>query len=254
MLLLRMVLLKKLFNKIIWQNRERNIKLLLMMKNDWGKIRVASGLSDDTLRALDASGWRVAYRHGEHVVWEGDEPTAIYFVRDGLVEIYRTAMDGREHTLGIILPGQGFNLVPALRETTENPASARCVKASTLLAVSTADVRALMGRFPDLALAIAGEMAERLENMVNKAGGLALQSVRQRLAVFLIAQADAAGVTPRLIWTRDEMARQIGTVRDVIVRNLKRLEDEGVIQRDKGNIVLLNKEKLQAIASGEDAT
>lgn len=224
------------------------------MKNDWKKIRIASSLSDNALRALDASGWRIAYRSGEPIVWEGDEPTAIYFVQDGLVEIYRTAMDGREHTLGIILPGQGFNLVPALRETTENPASARCVKASALLAVSTADVRVMMGRFPDLALAMAREMAERLENMVNKAGGLALQSVRQRLAVFLIAQADAAGMAPHQIWTRDEMARQIGTVRDVIGRNLKRLEGEGVIRRDKGTILLLDKEKLQQIASGEDAT
>jgi CRP/FNR family transcriptional regulator len=105
-----------------------------------------------------------------------------------------------------------------------------------------------------VAIALAQEMAFRLESMADKAGALALQSVRQRLAAFLIAEADKAESGSGISWTRDEMARQIGTVRDVIGRNLRGLEEEGIIRRKKGDILLLDKEGLLRIARGADAT
>ena len=52
------------------------------------------------------------------------------------------------------------------------------------------DAQRLMGQYPDLTVALAEEMAERLELMTRKAGALALQSVRQRLAAFLIKEAE----------------------------------------------------------------
>ena len=249
-----MTLLIMIFNKIIKPNPKENIKLILIMKNDWHMIQIATGLPADALQALDDCGWQVAYRAGGPVLWEGDACTALFFVQSGAVEIYRTALDGHEHTLGIILPGRGFNLVPVLREKGENPASARCVKASALLALSREDVHRIMQRYPQVAIALAQEMAFRLESMADKAGALALHSVRQRLAAFLIAEADKAESGSGISWTRDEMARQVGTVRDVIGRNLRGLEEEGIIRRKKGDILLLDKEGLLRIARGGDAT
>jgi len=50
------------------------------------------------------------------------------------------------------------------------------------------------------------------------------------------------------------MARQIGTVRDVVGRNLRVLEEDGVLRREKGNILLLDRQKLIEIAEGRDTT
>ena len=51
-------------------------------------------------------------------------------------------------------------------------------------------------------------------------------------------------------WTQDDMARQIGTVRDVIGRTLRDFEGKGLIQRDRGNISLIDREGLERTANG----
>ena len=224
------------------------------MRNDWQSVALASDLSPQCRRELDACVWQVAYRKGEAVVWEADDCKALYFVSSGAVEIYRTAVDGREHTLGVIMPGQVLNVVPVLREEAKNPANARCIRDTILLILGREDARRLMGHYPELAIALAEAMADRLQQMTRKAGALALHTVRQRLAAFLIAEADQDDKAPHIFWTRDDMARQIGTVRDVIGRNLRDMETEGVLRREKGNIILLDRVRLQRIANGEEPT
>ena len=224
------------------------------MQNNWKKIALFEKLSAESAQAVDACAWQVHFLDGDPVVWEDDVCRAMYFVQIGAVEIYRTAVDGREHTLSVILPGQGFNLVPVLGKEALNPANARCLQDSSLLAVGREDVQRLMRQYPDLTVALAEEMAERLEMMTRKAGALALQSVRQRLAAFLVNEAEKERTETDIYWTRDDMARQIGTVRDVVGRNLRELEAEGVLRREKGNILLLDRLRLTEIAEGRDTT
>jgi len=224
------------------------------MKNNWKDIEFFSHLSLPCAQAVDNCAWKVPYRAGDAVIWEDDACRALYFVQSGAVEVYRTALDGREHTLGVIFPGQGFNLVPVLRKDTKNPANVRCIQGASLLALGREDVQRLMGRYPDLAIALAQELASRLEMMTHKAGALALESVRQRLAAFLITEAEKGKAGHGIYWTQDDMARQIGTVRDVVGRNLRELQAQGVLRREKGNIVLLDRKRLQQIAQGVDTT
>jgi len=224
------------------------------MQNNWKIIQFFETLPSQCAWELDACAWQLRFVNGEPVVWEGDDCRALYFVQSGAVEIYRTGRDGREHTLGMVLPGQGFNLVPVMRNEPINPSNARCIQDVSLLVLSREDAQRLMGQYPDLTIALAREMAERLEMMASKASALALQSVRQRLAVFLIDEAEKGKSNANVYWTRDEMARQIGTVRDVVGRNLRVLEEDGVLRREKGNILLLDRQKLIEIAEGRDTT
>ena len=211
-------------------------------------------LEDDVLLALDGCGRAVSFGDQQAIVWEGDSCEAVYFVQSGTVEIYRTALDGREHTLGIMLAGDGFNLVPAFTGGGENPANARSKGETRLLAIRKDDLLRIMQQYPAFMTRVLRDMAERLERMTRKADALALHSVRQRLAAFLIAQANLSIEEPHPFWTREDMARQIGTVRDVIGRNLRKFEEEGLIKREKGNILLLDKGGLERAAMGGDAT
>ena len=97
-------------------------------------------------------------------------------------------------------------------------------------------------------------VAARLAAMARKTGELALQSVRQRLANFLIKEADNVNSGEHIFWTRDDMARQIGTVRDVVTRHLRIFEEKGLIRRERGDILLLERRGLENIANGIDTT
>jgi len=88
--------------------------------------------------------------------------------------------------------------------------------------------------------------------MVTLVERLSLFSVRQRLAEFLIRQAEENPLDARPRWTQDDIARQLGTVRDVVGRTLRKLEDEGLIRFQRQHILLLDREKLESLANGEE--
>jgi len=52
-------------------------------------------------------------------------------------------------------------------------------------------------------------------------------------------------------WTQDEIARHIGTIRDVVGRSLRNLELEGFIQIQRQRIRLLDHPGLEKIANSE---
>jgi len=90
--------------------------------------------------------------------------------------------------------------------------------------------------------------------MTGLAGDLALHTVRQRTASFLIREATNDSLSQGKPWTQDDMARQIGTVRDVIGRTLRDFEENGFIRRDRGKISLIDRDGLEQTANGDSTT
>jgi len=220
------------------------------MNHEWKKIKLLADADETILKAIDERGWPVSYAEGEPVLWEGDECQAVYFITSGMVEMYRTAIDGRAHTLRVLRAGDSFNLAPALMKEEKNLANACCLVTTDLLVLGREDLQIIIARHPDFAVRILKEMAERLAGMTRLTSELALLTVRQRTAVFLMREAENIIINAERRWTQDDMARQIGTVRDVIGRTLRDFEEKGLILRDRGNISLINREDLKRTAGG----
>jgi CRP-like cAMP-binding protein len=107
-------------------------------------------------------------------------------------------------------------------------------------------------------MAIFQDFADRLVHLTNLVENLALYTVQERLVRFLLQQADeaAAGISEeggsgkRLAktarrWTQQDIAIHLGTVRDVVGRALRSLEDDGLIRMDRGRITLLDRDELE---------
>ena len=220
------------------------------MNHEWKEIKLLTDADETVLKALDERGWPVSYAEGEPVLWEGDECQAVYFITAGMVEVYRTAVDGRAHTLRVLHAGDSFNLVPALMNEEKNLSNARCLSKTGLLVLGRKDLQIILTEHPILAVHVLQEMVERLAGMTKLTSELALLSVRQRTAAFLMREAENISTSAGRRWTQDDMARQIGTVRDVVGRTLKSFEENGLILRDRGNISLINREGLERTADG----
>jgi CRP-like cAMP-binding protein len=220
------------------------------MNYEWQAITLLADANDEVLNAFDERGWPVSYAEGESVLWEGDECQAVYFITAGMVEVYRTAINGRAHTLRVMYAGDSFNLVPALIKGGRNLSNVRCLEQTDLLVVSQHDLQTILTRYPKFAMRVLQDLAVRLTSMIGLAGELALYTVKQRTAVFLMREAENVLIEKGRHWTQDDMARQIGTVRDVIGRTLRDFEEKGLIQRDRGNISLIDREGLGRTANG----
>lgn len=192
------------------------------------------------------------YSSGETVIWQGDPCESIYCVITGEVEIYRLSPAGREQILDRMSAGQWFNLVPALIVDAGNQANVRTLTDSRLLSISRSNFTRLLVDVPAFGLAVNRYFAQRLAHMTSMIETLSLYSVRQRLAQFLIAQADSSRGSGIVRWTQTDIANRLGTVRDVLGRALRHMESEGMLRIEREKILLLDREKLMRAAEGEE--
>lgn len=215
------------------------------------EIEIFRGLSDELIERLKPYAAQLEFKGGSVVIWQGDPADCIYCVLVGEVEIYRLSPGGREQILNRMGSGACFNLAPALLENGINQANVRALTDCRLLTLSAPDFKRMIVEIPRFGLAVSQTFAKRLAHMTNLVETLGLYSVRQRLASFLIDQADAGEGRAAVRWTQTDMANRLGTVRDVLGRTLRKMADEGMLRIERENILLLDREKLDRAARGE---
>ena len=208
-----------------------------------------SGLDHDELKKIASRSQLKDIPAGDFIIHEGDEAVAAYFLLSGQVEVLRMSLAGREQVLALLTPGQGFNIAPFFLDKPHNAASVRVVIKAQVLVIPSANFLLLLAELPGFNQLVMRVYAQRLKLLTNRMEELGLYSVRTRLVRFVLEQADRHGPTQR--WTQDEIARHIGTVRDVVGRCLRSLESEGLIQLQRQHIRLLDREALQKIAESE---
>jgi len=131
------------------------------------------------------------------------------------------------------------------------PASAAAVDDVTLLFVSKQDFQALCLAHPQVPLKVLRVVGTRLRRLVEIIEELSFTTVRHRLASYLLRLAQrsgkctAEGVEVILPITNQELAAQIGTVRELVSRNLSRLQAEGMLKTDGRNLLIYNLKALE---------
>jgi CRP-like cAMP-binding protein len=88
--------------------------------------------------------------------------------------------------------------------------------------------------------------------LVERIDGLTARSVPQRLAALLLARHDAAGSNGSAVTlggTQQEIAEELGTVREVVVRAIRTLCGSGAIEPlGRGRYRIRSARKLQELA------
>lgn len=208
------------------------------------RVPLFAGLADDALARVAGVAHARSYEAGETIIFEGDPCRAAYFVAEGRVRVYRLSPTGREQVLARLGLGQAFNTVPPFQPEGVNHATVEALTPVTLYQIAKEDLRRIVVDSPPLALVILRDFAQRLDHLTNLVEDLALRTVRGRLARFLLDHAAGGEVTRR--WTQEEIAAQLGTVRDMVGRTLRAFADAGLLKMDRQRIVLLDREGLEA--------
>ena len=212
------------------------------------KLPFFSRLNAEVLRRIVPHVREQTLETGQVAVWEGEPCVAVYFVVRGLVRTRRMSLNGREHVLAYLGPGECFNLVPAL-DGGPNPVTVDAVTSTILYTVACAECRQILAEHCELAHAVLEHLASEVRRLSDMVESLALYSVRTRLARFLLDYAQ--GRAPARQWTQEEIAAHIGTVREMVGRTMRDLAQDGLIRRERGRIVVLDQAALEREAAGE---
>ncbi len=218
-------------------------------------VGLFAGLSESELAFLAQRAVPRKFSTGEIIFSEGDPCSGMYVVESGHIRIFKTSAGGREQVLSIDGPGGSVAELPVF-DGGNYPASVSAVEDSTLLFIGKQDFHALCITHPEVALKVLRVVGARLRKLVGIIEELSFTTVRNRLAAFLVRLARRegkpadGGVEVMLPASNQELASQIGTVRELVSRNLSRFQSEKLIQMDGRRIVIADVKALEAELDG----
>ena len=178
-------------------------------------------------------------------------------VESGAVKIFKVSPSGREQVLTIEGPGASIADLP-VSDSGNYPASASVQQASELLFIRKKDIHVLCVEHPEVAPKVLRVVSGRLRRRVGIVEELSFTTVHHRLAAFLYREASSKGkrtgrgVEFRFGMSNQELASHIGTVRELISRNLSRLQSAGLIKLDGRTVIIPHPEALKAEVRSEE--
>lgn len=199
--------------------------------------------------ALEAVARKVVahhYKASEVIFWEGDPDAGIHLVAEGRCRVFRISEGGREHVLATLGPGDSCNEVPVV-DGGPNPANLAALEDSIVWVISEESLNRLRQQYPSLNEIIIRNLAMRCRQLVQRVYNLSFLSVTGRLAAFLLQQTDEYNKLSRRRWTQDEIATHLDTVREMVGRALKELQEAELIVIDRHRIEILDRQGLEEL-------
>ena len=195
---------------------------------------------------------RKLFSSGELLFSEGEPCNGLHIIARGKVRLFKTSVNGREQVLSVNVSGESVAEIPVF-DGGPYPASAVALEETEIVFISRRDFNAYCLEHPEVPLKVLTVVGARLRNLVGIIEELSFTTIRQRLISTLLklAQSEgrktARGIEFQLPASHQELANQLGTVRELISRNLMRLQAEGLLDVDARQIVVKDVKGLNAL-------
>lgn len=216
------------------------------------RVPLFTDLTERELELLADRALSRRYQPGETIFSEGDPCEGLYVVQTGSVKIFNTSASGREQVLHVEKAGNSLAELPVF-DGGNYPASTAAVGKCTLLFISKKDVRALCLERPEVSLKLLKVVSARLRQLVGIIEELSFTTVRSRLASWLAQEAKARGrkashgIEFTMGVSNQELAFQIGTVRELVSRNLSHFQSEGILKVEGRRVIIQDMGALEAV-------
>lgn len=207
-----------------------------------------SALGDELAERLEQMSQLVELPVGATVFHPGDEPQNFLLVLDGVVRVQMTSETGREIVLYRVDPGETCILTTTCL-LGRTPYNAEGVTESPVAAVAipAAQFHELIGLSPTLRDFVFQSYGERLTHLLGLVEEVVFARLEVRVARLLLERADEDhGI---LTQTHQQLAVELGTAREVISRQLKEFERQGLVNLKRGSIELADRDALADLAT-----
>ena len=214
------------------------------------EMSLLQGLSTQELTGLARGAvWKV-FAPNEFVFHQGDEARNFHVLHSGILKLFRSTAEGRDQTVYLVEEGDPFCLC-SLYGAAVLPVSALTMTACQVIAFSVESMEKQLRRSPQVLLNIVRVLNTRLTYSYQMIEDLALRSIHQRVASFLLHAArvrDENAHRVTLSVSRQEVAKILGTTPETISRVLARLCQDGLIEAQGREIVLLDYQGMVDVA------
>lgn len=193
------------------------------------KLPVFRDASPDALSALARRALEMTFPAGAVVFLAGSAPRGWYVVLEGCIRVVR-GNGSRQYVLHTERAGGTLAEVPMFGGSV-HPATGIAVEPTRCAVFDRASLEAALNECPSISFLINRRLALRIKRLVERLDERS-RSVKSRLAEFLLDRASRSATRGRLSlgMTQQALAEELGTVREVISREIKALARDGVIR------------------------
>jgi CRP/FNR family transcriptional regulator len=213
-------------------------------KNTLKSCEYFSTLNDDGIEELIQETDLYRFERGEIICWRGEPCKGLYMIQNGNVKLYRLSPNGRELIINVLENSATFNEVPVFDQGT-NPVNVSALVESDIWIVDAEAIHRIMQFHPEMAQAVIDKLCKNLRMVVGIVEELSFCQVTNRLARLItqLSPGQLDGSNQQRI-TQDQLAARLGTVREVVARSLRKLEHSGAIRVQRGQIQVVDQERL----------
>jgi CRP/FNR family transcriptional regulator len=168
------------------------------------------------------------------------------FVLRGSIRVSKVG-EGRELQLYRVGPGESCVLTSScLVAGSDYPAAGMVEADARLLVLSREAFDALMARHAPFRQYVFSLFAERLAELMGLVEAVAFHKLDRRLAAALLGHGRTVALT------HQQLADEVGSVREIVTRVLRGFADAGWIQPGRGSIEITDAAALRRVAAGAD--
>lgn len=220
------------------------------------ETRLFHGLQDAALQTIADRAIVRRIGRGEVLFSQGEQAQGLYLVAEGAFRSIRQTPEGREQVVSTKTNGAALAEAAVFDGSkTFYTVIAECP--SIVLFIETRDVYQFCRDYPAVFWNVARDLAHELRRSAELIETLALRSVEQRLAQYVLTLVETHGIRStegsivELTATRPEIAIRLGSVREVISRSFARLQENGLIVLRGRLITVPDESTLRAFAAAE---
>lgn len=204
-----------------------------------------SSLSDSEKELINENSRLYSFKAKDNIHGGIGDCTGIILVRSGRLRTYIFSSEGKEITINRLSPGDVcilsascilHNISFDIRLDAEKDSEIYIIRPNAFDQLKKSNIH--VSNF------INAVMNERFSDSMWIIEQILFMSFDKRLAIFLLDQS-VAEKSDTLHFTHDEIARHLGSAREVVSRMLKYFENEDMVSLLRGSITLADKKKLR---------
>lgn len=219
---------------------------------------IFDGLKDEELELLNENLVRKTVKQGEVIFHENTLSSGLYIVEEGKVKISQTNLAGKEQIAYIYGEKELMGYRPLLCDE-PHAATATALEDGVLLYLPATIFLSLLERSTVLARKLLHNLSHEFSVWIHRVSVLGQLPVKKRTMISLLILNEkyardgqkAAGADIPI--SREDLASFVGTTIETVVRMLRELKDEGVIETQGRIIRILKPEGLERIFDNNQA-
>lgn len=208
-------------------------------------------LNDIEYNLVNENRQELLFKRGEIIKRQGDPVNSFLYLRKGLVKLYKTDFNRKDHILSINHPGDFVSLLSIFSEK-EYKYSIAALEDTLVCLVDVEVLKHLISSNGKFSMRIMKKMSQISDSIIETRFEQSQKQVKGRVAHLLLFFANQVYHKHEFILhlTRREIGELISITTENTIRTLSEFRKDGIIEIDGKKITILDNDRLMSINKG----